>query len=223
MEIKDSITKQELVDYVVNKKLEEVQSIKGELTSKLNEVRESIKGYSKDIVLEREKEAPKYIRKEYSPIIKLMEKKGYTHTIHINEQSVKSDLVSEIIYSSGNMVLEFNKVDRETFRGRRMRHPMEDIFDIGRNCESIIIIDRDEITSSTLEDLKECKESFIEEEERLEKLIKDCNSDINTIRNQRENIKCQIIENALTTSKDGKKMLEALNKINFGKLLTLGA
>ena len=224
MELKENITKQELVDYAVNKKIQEVELVREGLSAKLKEVRESIKGYDKSIREEREKETPIYIQKEYGPIIKLMTKKGFAYAIHTNEQESQSDLVAEIIYSSGNIVLEFQKIsDKSRLRNGMMRHPMKDLFEFGRNCDSIIVIDRDEVTSEMMETLREVQEAFKKEEDRLMTLIQDCNSDISQIRSTKDNIKSQIIEQALSSSKDGKKLLVALQNIDFGKLKTLGA
>lgn len=224
MEIKDNITKQELVDYAVNKKVQEIEAIK-EGFSKEKEVaskeRDVIK---KEIKEEREKATIVYVEQEYKDVIEAMAKKGNTHTIHTREKRNQNDLIAEVIYSTGNIVLEFQKNTKEDVERRGgFGHPMRDFFDMAHLCNSIIIIDRDEVTSDKLVELNDKLKLVEENLERLNDLLNDCNKDISNIKSKRETIKSQIIEQALSNTKEGKKMLVALQNIDFGEIKMLGS
>lgn len=55
-----------------------------------------------------------------------------------------------------------------------------------------------------------------EECRKLEKKRRLHDDKINKVRNQKDTIKANIIEQALMTSEDGTKMLESLKNIDFG-------
>jgi len=230
MEIKDNITKQELVDYAVNKKVQEIEKVKKDLVQKKNSEDDKLNEISKKIFDLKESLYLPYVEKEYKAIIDLMVSKGNDYIIHLpnSRSKFKNPIIEEIIYISNNIVIEFKKNDKDQNRrfrvGMGMRHhPTYDLMEFAELNTSIITVDKSEITSPELEELEKQKEEIIKVRESFSNSINDCNNDINNVKAKKETIKSQIIEQALSNTKEGKKMLVALQNIDFGDIKMLGS
>lgn len=229
MEIKDNITKQELVDYAVNKKVQEIENVKKDLVQKKNSEDDKLNEISKKISDLKESLYLPYVEKEYKAIIDLMVSKGNDYIIHLpnSRSKFKNPIIEEIIYISNNIVIEFKKNDKDQNRrfrgGMGMHHPMDDLMEFAEFNTSIITVDKSEITSPELEELEKQKEEIKKVRETFSNSINDCNNDISNVKAKKEMIKSQIIEQALSNSKEGKKMLVALQNIDFGDIKMLGS
>jgi len=227
MEIKDNITKQELVDYAVNKKVQEIEKVKKDLIQKKNSEDDKLNEINKKISDLKESLYLPYVEKEYKAIIDLMVSKGNDYIIHLpnSRSKFKNPIIEEIIYISKNLVIEFKKNDKDQkrrFRGG-MGHPTYDLMEFAEFNTSIITVDKSEITSPELEELEKQKEEIKKVRESFSNSINDCNNDINNVKAKKETIKSQIIEQALSNTKEGKKMLVALQNIDFGDIKMLGS
>jgi hypothetical protein len=228
MELKDNITKQELVDYAVNKKVEEIQKVREDLVKKKDSENVKLTEIKKKISEVRESLYLPYVEKEYKAIIDLMVSKGNDYIIHLpnGRSKFKNPIIEEIIYISNNIVIEFKKNDKDQnrrFRGGMRHHPMGDLMEFAESNTSMITVDKSEITSPELEELEKQKVEIEKAKEALSDSISDCNNDINNVRAKKEAIKSQIIEQALGNTKEGKKMLVALQNIDFGNIKMLGS
>jgi hypothetical protein len=218
MEIKDNITKQELVDYAVNKKVQEIEKVKKDLIQKKNSEDDKLNEISKKISDLKESLYLPYVEKEYKSIIDLMISKGNNCTIHLPNRNkrLSNPIIEEIIYVTGNIIIEFTKNNDKKHKRFGMRHPAD-------TNTSMISVDKSEITSPELEELEKQKEEIEKNKESFSNSINDCNNDINNVKAKKETIKSQIIEQALSNTKEGKKMLVALQNIDFGDIKMLGS
>lgn len=148
LEFKDTITKQDLVDYAITKKVEEISNAKSKLdkkykakTNERDEVRKEIEKIKKESV-------SNFINDNYGDVIKLLEDKQGTKHILVTSGSDLREM-GEFGYMLNDMTHDHiiiyipNSSDTKK-RVRGHRHPMYDFF--GMLDGTIISVDKSKIT-----------------------------------------------------------------------------
>lgn len=242
--IEDSkLTKNELIDYVISKKVEEINE-------KLNVARTQRDNFRQTINAEHQvlrkkisdlnvKAISEYVKKSYGKIIKQMETDlKCKHVIITNETSRKSHIFDQIasmfrMKNTEVIVAFMNKVETHDesepdFHGGRNRwrmHPMEMMeemmFRSVGDLQSFFRIDISNVKDKKAETLEHAIKMNTDKDEHYTKIITDLQQEIQNVRGQRETIKNNLIEQTLNQSEDGKKLLETLNSIVIDKIKLL--
>jgi len=238
LKFKDTINKQDLVEYAITKKVEELSELRKEVyeqykvkSKERDDVKVQIKQAKKDAEL-------KHIQDNYGDIIKLLEmKKGTTHEVISSSSNTKIrgwgrdfNYMIEASIEDNILVIIPNKENtKKSNKGGWGMHPFDMYPDemaayLLSSIGTVITISRDEIESEEVNSLRNKFNELDEECKSLDKEKKSYDDKINKVRNQKDTIKAEIVEQALSASKDGIKMLESLKNIDFGiedvKLIT---
>lgn len=230
LKFKDTITKQDLVEYAITNKVEEITSLRTDVYKQYKAKSKEREQVKKQIEKVKADVEVKYIQDNYGDVIKLMEmKKGTTHQVISSDSNLKNDylyyMMKELI-KDNILVIIPNKGYNKTIRNDMFygRYPDEIAGLILANLGTVITISRDEINNDEVKSLKAKWDELDAECKELDKTKKSYDTKINKVRGQKDVIKANIIEQALSNTKDGNKMLESLKNIDFGigdiKLIT---
>lgn len=214
MKTKEKITKQELVDYAVSKKIQEIEAKRDKHIEERDSTRTEMDAIKNEFNEEREKA----IAEEYADVIAAMAKKGNTYKIHTKESKTANMAIMGIIYATGNIVIEFIKEGKEDRMGRMGWNPMLKNIFIENRPNSIIIVDKDEITNEILEELNDRIKMLEKNYEETNYEINYCTREIGIIEHKKQDFKSEIIKQALAMTEDGTKLLQALENIDFQKV-----
>jgi hypothetical protein len=129
-----------------------------------------------------------------------------------NPKSRKVDRMKKMLRSGFHpmMAMEYHHGDMMSM-GDMMMGPFE----------SMIRIDREDIKNAKIDKAIAKHEKLDQECKVLNKQMNDFDDEIRKVRNQKDQVKAVIIEQALEGSEDGQKMLESLQNIDFGNLKLL--
>ena len=246
LKFKDTITKQDLVEYAITKKVEEITALRTDVYKQYktkSKEREEVKNKIEQAKADAE---AKHIQDNYGDVIKLMEmKKGTTHQVISGNSDVKGELYymiadalrDNILIVIPNQVKE-SKSDKATSRKScgGWNHPRmfnmslydaypEEIAGVMlATLGTVITIPHDEINNDEVNSLKTKFDELDAECKSLDKKKRTYDTKISKVRGQKDVIKANIVEQALSNTKDGNKMLESLQNIDFGigdiKLIT---
>lgn len=255
MELKDVITKQDLVDYAIAKKVEEIRAEKAKVNDKYQAKRKEREEALTLISSLRKETESAYIQKNFAAAIKAIEKAtNSTHIVATDKMEYPKTMGNDLRYSlqdlthgSDDIYIVFlakvpkvkgsNQKDRKRSRMKMLKrgfHPMMmmdmhyhggDRMSMGDMMmgpfESMIRIDREDIKNAKI-DKAVAKHAKLDQEcKDLDNEMREFDTQINKVRNQKDQVKSVIIEQALEDSPEGKKMLESLQKIDFGNLKLL--
>jgi len=234
LKFKDTITKQDLVEYAITKKVEELTVLKDEVykqykakSKKREDVKNQIEQAKKDAELS-------HIQDNYGDVIKLLEmKKGTKHEIISSKSDFKSRgsvgyMIAQSLTDNILIVIP-NKESKNSSLGGGLRgmHPMypdEMAAYLLSTMGTVITVSRGDIKSDVIDSLKSKFDELDKECKSLDKEKKSYEDKIYKVKTQKDTIKANIIEQALIGSKDGVKMLQSLQNIDFGigdiKLIT---
>lgn len=242
LKFKDTITKQDLVEYAITKKVEEITALRTDVYKQYkvkSKEREEVKNQIEQAKADAES---KHIQDNYGDVIKLMEmKKGTTHQVISRNSDVKGELyymiadtlIDNILVVIPNPIKE-NEPDKS--RGKKYRggwrepmfmydaYPEEIAGSMLATLGTVITISLDEINNDEVNSLKAKFDELDMECKKLDNEKKSYDTKISKVRGQKDVIKANIVEQALSKTKDGNKMLESLQNIDFGigdiKLIT---
>jgi hypothetical protein len=220
--INDSITRNDLIEYAISKKVEEVKLKKIEVEKTANSVNKTntteIKKLEKKLKELYTKETTKYISDNYGETIKIMEENLKTkHVILTRGDENHRDPLSEIAYmfhlGSTDSIILFPDDDSPMMKNDRFMigHPMM----IFSSIKSFIKIDSSSIKSAEIDIIKdEIKKKQTEINSAFD-IVRSIDAEISNIRNQKDIIKNRLIEEALSKTDEGKGMLEILNTLDI--------
>jgi hypothetical protein len=222
--LNEAISRNDLIDYAISKRVEDIKIRKTEAKRIYDEFADSsnnkIKELNKNIKKIHKNEMDAYIQSNYSETIKLMEANLKSKAEFITSDS-KERTQQEIRYmlrlKEGDVLIAFLK-EKVTNRMYGRMHPME-IFD---SLESFIRISADSIKSEEIDSIENEKKLIKEELESLRKNVSDCDNEITKIKSQKDIIKNSLIEQSLSTSEEGKRMLDILNNLDLSGTKLLG-
>ena len=244
LKFKDTITKQDLVEYAITKKVEEITVLRTDVYKQYkakSKEREEVKNQIEQAKADAES---KHIQDNYGDVIKLMEmKKGTTHQVISRNSDVKGELyymiadalIDNILVVIPNLVKDSDRSSgKKSCGGWRRNHPhMFNMYDaypeeiagaMLATLGTVITIPRDEINNDEVNSLKSKFDELDAECKALDKKKRSYDTKISKVRGQKDVIKANIVEQALSNTKDGNKMLESLQNIDFGigdiKLIT---
>lgn len=216
LEFKDTITKQDLIDYAVAKKVEEISNLKEKVDKKYKTKSAERDVVRKEIEKVKKESVSNFINDNYGEVIKLLEEKQGTKHVLVTSSSDLSGM-GEIGFMLNDMAYDHviiyvpNSNDKKKI-GRR--HGGWGDF-LGILDGTIISIEKSKIKYN-IEELEAKFKELDEECKDIDRKRRIYDDKIYKVRNQKEAIKATIIEQALLTSEDGVKMLESLKNIDFG-------
>ena len=221
IKVKDTITKQDLVDYAVTTKVVEITKQRDDVYEKYklkSKEREDIK---KEINVAVSESELQHVKENYGDVIKLLEmKQGGEHFIFSRNQDIKSvdnnikHIIREATYTSDDIFIVIPNI--KNIKNNRVDYHFQPYMDIMSSIVTMITISRGDINSDVVDELRKKLEFLDSECKRLDKKKSSFDSMIIKVKNQKDVIKANIIEHALKGSSDGKKMLESLQNIDFG-------
>ncbi len=234
----NTVTRQELVDYVVNKKIRAIQDQMGPLKKKRDEVdkkRSEVSQLHRD---EKKEYSLKWIKANYGKMIETMKKNldcgdpiivpcyAYDEKKPRGSRDLEDMLHGLFLFKDSEAAIVFINKDspkmgfspRSSFGpgwGGSYHGGHFSPFDIA----SFIRIDMEDIDSPKSAKLKANKESLKAEVESLQNTINDMDATIRKIREDKDMVKDAIIEEILGKSVDGKALLEKVNNLPIGQKL----
>ena len=245
----DKVTRQELVDYIVNKKVREIEAILGPLKTKKFNLNKEIDGIKVSIEESISELSVKHIKSIYGKMMGLMAKNLEAKPIIIpaflkfDEKAGKTiglsnrmldDIMSMFGVSRDEAVIVFIDEDREdkprgfrstkrtSRRGMLSGYPphMDSPYGMDPSfIRSLIRVDMNEIEGPKTKKLTEKLKLMENEYKALQNLVDDGEKEINQIHKDRNLIKDSIIEQALNSTPEGQALLENLNKLPLGQKL----
>jgi len=231
-EFEDKLTKGDLIDYVVTKKVEELKVLLNKEKKRRNDRRDELYIILQDLRSNLqplfEKECSKYITSTYGSTIKAIEKNlNCTHTVlswndsSNNKNSMTHRIVQDIFNVRDNEAMIIFKSphdDIELFgnTGNHAyydRHPIRMVMSI----KSMIRVNLLEVTNPKIEkiqqQIKDANDELNTNGDRYSEIVKE----ISIVKDQKDMIKNTIIEQTLNSTDNGKRLLEALSSIKFDK------
>jgi len=229
----NTVTRQELVDYVVNKKVraiqEQIEPLKtrrSELEKKLSEIRVLHKNEKREYSL-------KWVKSNYGKMIETMKKNldcgdpiivpcyAYEDKKDRSSRDLLNLLHGLFLFKDSETAIVFvNK--HKSLKGYRPVHGlgtgwsgMFSPFEIG----SFIRIDMSDIESPKSAKLKANKEALSAEIDSLHKDLQDMQDQISRIQKDKDMVKEAIIEEILGKTEDGRALLEKVNNLPIGQKL----
>ena len=220
--INDSITRNDLIEYAISKKVEEIRLRKIEVEKTANSVNKEntsdIKKLEKKLKEEFSKETLKYISDKYGETIKSMEENlKVKHVVITRNDENRRDVLSEIAYmfnlGTNDAVILFPDDKNPMIKNDRFMigHPMMMFSAI----KSFIRVDSSSIKSTEIDSIKEEIKNKQTEINAAFDSVRAIDSEISMVRNQKDIIKNRLIEESLLKTDEGKSMLEVLNTLDF--------
>jgi polyhydroxyalkanoate synthesis regulator phasin len=232
-----TVTRQELVDYVVNKKVRAIQdqieplkTKRSELEKKLSEIQDLHKNEKREYSL-------KWIKTNYGKMIESMKKNigsddpiivpcyAYDDKKHRGSRDMVDLLKGLFLFRDSEAAIVFINKNRPKTglttgggfgTGYGPHHGGYFIpFDIG----SFIRVDMSGIESPKSAKLKTNKEALSAEIDALHKTVQDLQNQISSIQKDKDLVKEAIIEEILGKTPDGKALLEKVNNLPIGQKL----
>jgi len=220
MEINDSITKQDLVDYVITKKVEQILELQSEVNKKRKDKENELKNIDDELTdLEN-----KSIKKIYGTAINAIEKSTNSYHLIILNSSIISSLdistdLKRLLYDmcrGGKVNIVFiSKEKKHEIFFTHNRYDMECLVSLGP-FESILKVDMEKIVEDKkIKSLREKYNKLDQERKDLKDQHYKYSNDIKNVKNKKDQMKAVIVEQMLEKSEDGLEMLEMLRNINF--------
>jgi len=232
----NTVTRQELVDYVVNKKVRAIQEQIEPLKTRRSELEEKLSEIGNLHKNEKREYSLKWVKSNYGKMIETMKKNldcGDPIIVPCYAYGDKKDRSSRdllyllhglFLFKDSEAAIVFinkNKASKEYrpehglgtgwFSPRGVFSP----FEIG----SFIRIDMSDIESPKGAKLKANKEALSAEIDSLHKGLKDMQDQISRIQKDKDMVKEAIIEEILGKTEDGRALLEKVNNLPIGQKL----
>ena len=210
----EKVTRQDLVDYVVNKKVTSIEETIPSLVIIKEKMEENLNHQIKALGTEIFTIATKNIKSVYGKMITLMEKnlKAKSHIIFGNKKLPNKTELSDGIAKHYSI-----------FHNLQENEVLIVFYKIGGrpsdNSISTILIDISELSSPKLEKIKSEISSLEVEIKKVQTEINNKKDQICNIKKDRDKIKGAIIEELLGKTPEGKRLLTTLENIQLGKKL----
>lgn len=216
--VNETITRNDLIDYAISKRVTEIEVKKAEAKKAYEDFmptyNKKIKSINEKIQTAYKEEMDKYIQENYSDTISVMEKNLKAKAVYVDYESSKKDrLYDELAYMTriiqNDVMVIFHRENYPIKRG--YFHPMEILSDIA----SFLIIYSSDIKSEKIEKLESEKNSINSQLKELESAVKEFDKEISKVKSQKDLIKNSLIEETLSSTKEGRKVLDVLNNIDL--------
>lgn len=228
MKLKDTITKQDLVEYAITKKVDEITVVRTATYKKYKKKSKEREAIKKEIAAEKINAEERHIQDNYGDVITLLEKKfGTKHFVMSKNQASKIKgrsyyMFRELMYHGDIVIVIPKKGDDKVVGCGRGEYGWdydyypEEMMSEFLAMGTMITVDQKDITSDKLDELNAKYEVVDAECKELDKEKKSYDRMIQKVKNQRDTIKASIVEQALAKSDSGQEMLVALQNIDFG-------
>lgn len=216
--INDSLSRNDLIDYAISKRVEELKSKKEEFSKQSKAEKDSlekeIKKLDKEFVKICKQEIQEHIDENYKGTINAL-KTNLNKEPVISTPTDNSELSRELRYilRLGNFdaVIYFPSEKNKELRMGMGR--MMDPFYILKAMEAFIIVKYDDANHDKSDAIKKEIKEKRKQIENINKIITEFNNEIRNVKNQKDVIKNSIIEQTLSSTDEGLKILESLNNI----------
>jgi len=232
----ESVTRQDLVDYMVNKKVREIQAEMEPMKLRSEKIYTEIGLMEKNINKEVSNFSIKHIKSTYGKMIEMMAKNLQSKEIIVPAYPDKKIIGELLSNHTWHMILRMFEVEpREAFvlfmaneedgsSGRpgfsgRLGFSPESPYGTVSFIRSFIRVNMDEVANPRIQKLQEKKFLMVQEHEELRKEITAMEKEIARVRSDKDLIKDNIVEQALTKTEEGRNLLASLEKLPIGKKL----
>lgn len=213
--VTDNITRNDLVDYLVTKKVGELNSLMGIEISKRKRLDSDMKSLENDFDKSYSGSLANYIDKNYKDTLSLM-KNSLGCDYKIIENIDKSEYGYLSMGSRGRGGSDSVIIFDDTLSQRGRHHPDYMFMAI----RSFIRISRDSVKDEPLDKIRESMKEIKDKISESSKIIVNFEKEISKVKSQRDVIKNTLIEEFLSSSTEGQSILERLNSLDLGiKLL----
>ena len=225
----ESVTRQDLVDYMVNKKVREIQAKMEPMKLHSEKIYTEIGLIEKNISKEVSNFSIKHIKSTYGKMIEMMAKNLQAKEIIVPAYPDK--IIGELLSShTWHMILRMFEIEpREAFvlfmtKGEDGSPGRPGFFSASPYgtvsfIRSFIRVNMDEVANPKIQKLREKKSLMEQEHEELRKEITTMERDIARVRSDKALIKDNIVEQVLTKTEEGRNLLASLEKLPIGKKL----
>ena len=210
--VTDNITRNDLVDYLVTKRVGELNSLMGIEISKRKSLESDMKSFEDDLDRSYSGSLKNYIDRNYKDTLSLM-KDSLGCDYKIIENIDKSEYRYLSMGSRGNGGSDSVIIFDDSLSQRGRHHPD---YMFMAAIRSFIRISRDSVKDESIdkirENIKELKTSI----SLSNKIIANLEKEISKVKSQRDVIKNTLIEEFLSSSTEGQSILDRLNSLDLG-------
>jgi len=226
-----SVTRQDLVDYAVNKRVREIQAEIAPAREKSNALYTEIPKITQELEKEISIFSLKHIKSTYGKMLELMSKNLGSEPIiipaYLGSSDIKKDIPHHILDSVFHMfrvrvseavIIFLNNSDKDKGGGLGSRRFTEGYGDTPF-INSFIRVEMKDLENPKILKLRNKSKEMEAENKRLNDFLNEKEKEIQKVRNDKDLIKDAIIEQILGQSDEGKHLLETINSIPLGQKL----